>query len=296
MMLVLGVVAVELFALDRGMFRALRTRDAEHWAIREWWGKKKEFTARFGTTCPKYLFVGDSTMSIGFRPSAVDASAFDLARSGLTVWELPELTTKIEQLTPRAPKTLFISVAIENFREDPAGKPAWYDLYTDQNWTQRALFPGMRLAKFSLKQVIAQDAEDPRYFIDKDGAMRWRFLKRPPEEARDFGYSWLERPAGFLQARNLEPLAEFRRHWLARGSNVVFVFMPLEPEFRKEFFRVFAADHARYKKDIGEMFAGQVVDLEGEWPSEDFLDGTHLNDVGAIAIIDAFKRGAQPYL
>ncbi len=303
----LGLGLATVLGLDRLVYlrrESLHTSNTGRWALQEW--REKQAMAKGLAAPPEILFLGDSTMSRDLRPSLIHPRAQNLARSGLQGVELPELDQKLDQLGETHPRIIVLSMLPEQFRAEvsdrallegarPGLKEVLLAYYTRPNLSQLAFFPGTRVAKYQLDALVARLDRVRSFRTDADGALLFLApLQAPGTPIQMPGF--MSNPAGFLDQARLAPLEAFVRHWEARGTLLVYLFVPVNPSLTPAYESRFAPDLAFYQTEVARIFRGRVIHLETPPPDTDFYDATHLNAAGATAFSQRVGEALRPYL
>jgi hypothetical protein len=296
-----GLIVDNLFYSTR---KSLQTSNTGRWAIQEW--KEKQISARARSSSIKILFLGDSTMSRDLRPGIIHPSAQNIGRSGLQGIELTELSEKIEQLGILRPSIIILSMLPEQFRDQssdrsdllrnnrPGLKAVILNYYAQPNLSQLAFLPGTRVAKYHIDSVVAGFERDRTYRIDADGAFLYSASPKAAG-APVWMPNFISNSPGFLNQTKVAPLEAFVRYWEARGTRMVYLYLPLHPSIIQKYESRFGPDLAYYEAEVRRIFHNRVIKLEVHPVDTDFYDATHLNAIGAARYSLLVRDALQPY-
>jgi len=257
----------------------------------EWYQKVKYFERAKEASPHEYLFLGDSTVSCGFRPSRMTVSAFNLARSGMDPSELGTVVDLMES-QGAAPRIVFLSF-IPGFMSQndwkngysvPYGvvfKDAVAQFYEDSNSTKPLLLfgsgtlPGffeVTLPRLAKKAGSRRDT----WWIDTDGAQVFNQVTIRPIGS-------LPVPKLRLRRANFTMIQEIKDHLESRGIRTVWIYLPYRSDFQSSLENNSNSSYfySEYRKRIDRIFKNDVIDLRGTIPDSEFKDGAHMLPEGA---------------
>jgi len=257
----------------------------------EWYQKQEFFEKAAATSPPDYLFLGDSTVSCGFRPSRMSVAAFNLARSGMDPSELGSVVDLIDRKGV-APRIVFLSF-IPGFMSQNDWKngfavpygvalgDAMAQFYEDSNSMKpMLLFGNGTLTRFFENHLVRfekkRNSRNETWWIDVDGAQVFGQVTVRP-------IGTLPTPKLRLRLANFSMLQQVKDRLSARGTRVVWVYLPYRSDFQKSLeTNPNAANFYReYQSRIGQIFQQDIVDLRGVLPDSGFKDGAHMLPEGA---------------
>jgi len=257
----------------------------------EWYQKMKYFERANGSSPHECLFLGDSTVSCGFRPSRMTVSAFNLARSGM---DPSELGTVVDLMDAQgaAPRIVFLSF-IPGFMSQndwkngysvPYGvvfKDAVAQFYEDSNSTKPLLlFGNGTLTRFFEDHLARLDkkagSHRDTWWIDTDGAQVFNQVTIRPIGS-------LPVPKLRLRQANFTMVHKIKDRLSARGIRVVWIYLPYRSDFQKSLENNPNSSnfYTEYKKEINRIFKNDVIDLRGAILDAEFKDGAHMLPGGA---------------
>lgn len=288
MAVVVGLDAVTMHFRSR-----LQAIDMGRWRFPQWLETKERYHARVDTAPPSLLFLGDSSVAYGIRPSLVDQRAFSFARQALRTCELEELDVKLAWQLNGKPKAVVMGFLWFAFLDlDPddssalSSRPSLSQItshFYDRPQLGQQFLPGLHLAS----QAVGAKLDDLRtrrrnfFVVRPDGSVEVPDGKPPSRSVATPG-QLAETRIGWFTPGRLEHLRSFNQLWHARNVPMYFVFMPLHPGFRAIYDQKLGTDHLRWREAMTKLFEGQVIDMENTLQDPRyFSDAMHLNREGA---------------
>lgn len=305
MFFVLTMVTVTL--LDHLLFTfkpVLAGYDVGRWRFAQWQLCKERYRRRGDDHVPPLLFLGDSSVTYGIRPSMIDPRAFNMSRQALRTCELEELDDKLQVVLGGQPRAIYVGflwfafVDLEREGDYLAPRPAVrqlvQDFYTRPQLAQ-GLLPGIRLARFAAEAQLEDWRGDPKAFF--------RMLEDGSVEALDeVARGWeveapgqlAETPPGWFTTDRMVHFRSFIERWKRRNVPVHMILMPMHPGFRKTYLERLGPDHERWKASLKGLMEGRVIDLEDVLQEPAYYsDAMHLNRTGAIRFTELLRTRIQ---
>jgi hypothetical protein len=293
-LLVAALVVVGLDTITLHFRTRLEAFDSGRWRFPQWLESQERYRQRANPAPPSLLFLGDSSIAYGIRPSLVDRNAFSLARQALRTCELEALDVKLQRLLKGRPKAIVIGFLWFGFLDldqeaggTPAARPSmsrFISQFYDRPQLGQQFLPGARLGR----QAVDAELEDLRtrqrnfFVVAPDGNVEVPDGKPPswtvatPDQLAETRVGWFG-PGRLLQ------LQSFVQGWRTRGVPVFFVFMPLHPGFRATYDRALGQDNRRWRAGVTELFEGQIIDMEDTLQDPRYYsDAMHLNKEGSV--------------
>jgi len=258
----------------------------------EWYQKQEFFEKAAAVSPPNYLFLGDSTVSCGFRPSRMSVAAFNLARSGMDPSELGSVVDLIERKGV-APRIVFLSF-IPGFMSQNDWKngfavpygvalgDALAQFYEDSNSMKpMLLFGNGTLTRFFERKIDMRrraNALEKRR-IDPDGAHLIEEATRKPHGTEGM-------PSLRIRQANFLMLTALKKQLESQKIRVIWVHLPYRSDYQKALESAPSAKrfYSHYVSELNRIFGPEIIDMRGVLQDDDFKDWAHPLEGGAAKL------------